>query len=72
MNRLHVICTVAAAVASLSCVPARAAEWFVSPTGSDSAAGTEAEPFRTINYAVSRDGTANGDTIVLLPGDHVE
>ena len=58
------------AVASLFCITVSAAEWFVSPTGSDSAAGTEVAPFRTINYAIE---TANAnDTIILMPGDHVE
>ena len=56
-------------VASLFCVTASAAEWFVSPDGTDAdGRGAEAEPFHTINYAV---GKANaGDTIVLLPGDY--
>ena len=58
------------AVAGLFCVTASAAEWFVSPTGNDSAAGTEVAPFRTITNAVAR-ASAN-DTIILLPGDHVE
>ena len=57
-------------VASLFCVTASAAEWFVSPTGNDSAAGTEVAPFRTLTNAVFR-ASAN-DTITLLPGDHVE
>ena len=56
-------------VASLFCVTASAAEWFVSPDGTDAdGRGAEAEPFHTIQYAV---GKANaGDTIVLLPGDY--
>ena len=58
------------AVACLLCVPAYADEWFVSPNGSDSAAGTEVAPFRTLTNAVFR-ASAN-DTITLLPGDHVE
>ena len=45
-----------------------AAEWFVSPTGSDSAAGTETAPFQKIQYAVGRAST--NDTITLLPGDY--
>ena len=58
-------------VASLFCVTASAAEWFVSPDGTDAdGRGAEAEPFRTINYAVGK-ASAN-DTIILLPGDHVE
>lgn len=60
--------SLSAFVILLLCASAGAAEWFVSPTGSDSAAGTETAPFSTIQYAV---GKANaGDTIVLLPGDY--
>ena len=48
-----------------------AAEWFVSPDGDNSAAGTsEAAPWRTIQYAVTS-ASAN-DTIILLPGDYAE
>lgn len=48
-----------------------AAEWFVSPGGTDAVGGgTEAAPFRTINYAIGQ-ASAN-DTITLLPGDYVE
>ena len=49
---------------------ASAAEWFVSPSGTDSAAGTETAPFRTLTNAVAR-ASAN-DIVTLLPGDHVE
>ena len=46
-----------------------AAEWFVSPGGTDAVGGgTEAAPFQRIQYAVGR--ASAGDTIVLLPGDY--
>ncbi len=54
--------------ATFAALPAFAAEWFVSPTGSDAAAGTEAAPFQKIQYAVGR--AAAEDTITLLPGDY--
>ena len=57
-------------VAALAASAASAAEWFVSPTGSDSAAGTEGAPFRTLTNAVEQ--ASAEDTIILLPGDHVE
>ena len=58
-----------AAVAASATLPA--AEWFVSPEGTDAAGGgTEATPFRTINYAIDK-ASAN-DVVTLLPGDHVE
>ena len=53
---------------TLAATSALAAEWFVSPTGSDSAAGTEAAPWRTIQHAVGE--AQAGDTVVLLPGDY--
>lgn len=59
------------AVASLFCVTASASEWFVSPNGTDAdGSGTEAAPFRTIKYAVGK--ASENDTVILLPGDHVE
>ena len=62
----------ALAAAAIAIFPgsASAAEWFVSPDGSDAASGLSSAPFRTINHAISR-ASAN-DTITLLPGDHVE
>ena len=64
-NRLLILTS----VASLFCVTASAAEWFVSPDGKDAdGRGAEAEPFRTINHAIGR-ASAN-DTIILLPGDY--
>ena len=47
--------------------------WYVSPDGDDSAAGTREAPWRTIQYAVNASAAVvAGDTVVLLPGDHVE
>jgi parallel beta-helix repeat protein len=43
---------------------------FVSPTGSDSAAGTEAAPFRTITTAIG--AASSGQTIVLRGGMYHE
>ncbi len=62
------LAVIAVAAATSAALPALAAEWFVSPTGSDAAAGTEAAPFQTIQYAVGR-ASAN-DIITLLPGDY--
>jgi hypothetical protein len=60
--------SLSAFVILLLCASAGAAEWFASPTGSDSAAGTETAPFRKIQHAV--DAATAGDMIVLLPGDY--
>ena len=49
-----------------------AADYYVDPNGSDGAGrGTsEATAFRTIQAAV--DAAVANDTIILLPGDHIE
>src|SRR4029079_19385810 len=47
---------------------ARAAEWHVSPTGSDSAAGSSAAPFATLSKANS--SAAAGDTIWVHGGTY--
>ena len=60
--------TVAVATGAFLPMAIFAAEWFVSPDGDNSAAGTESAPFRTIQYAVGK-ATA-GDTVTLLPGNY--
>ncbi len=45
-------------------------DYYVSTSGSDSFAGTEAQPFRTINYALSIAGP--GSTIFVREGIYVE
>lgn len=48
-----------------------ASEWFVSPDGVDAVGrGSEAQPFKTLQYAV--DAAAAGDTVTALPGDYDE
>ena len=47
---------------------ARAAEWWVSPSGSDSAAGSMAAPFATLSKANS--AAAAGDTIWVHGGTY--
>ncbi len=53
--------------------PGATGPYYVSPTGSDSFPGTEAQPFRTIAFALAN-GTLNANesynVIHLLPGDH--
>jgi serralysin len=44
--------------------------WYVSPTGSDGAAGTQAAPFATLGHAVTV--VAAGDTVVLADGTYPE
>src|SRR5262252_3132165 len=61
--------TLAAALAILLApAAARAAEWYVSPTGSDSAAGSSAAPFASLSKANS--AAAAGDTIWVHGGTY--
>lgn len=49
----------------------RAGAWFVSPSGSDGAAGSEAAPFKTVARAVAASRAAGGGgAIVLRAGTH--
>src|SRR5437868_366052 len=54
----------------LSALPLRAASYYVAPSGSDSSAGTLANPFRTITHGVSV--LAPGDTLNIRGGTYVE
>lgn len=49
---------------------ARAATYYVSPNGSDTAAGTQAQPWRTLNFASSK--LAAGDTALAGAGFYDE
>ena len=49
--------------------PLWAAEYYVSPSGSDSNPGTEAAPFATPNQALRE--AASGDTVILRQGTYV-
>ena len=50
----------------LLALPAVAADYYVSPFGSDSAAGTPAQPWKTVNRALT--GRAPGDVVHLQAG----
>jgi MYXO-CTERM domain-containing protein len=56
------------AAATIAATPALAAEYYVSPTGSDSAAGSLAAPFATLSKANST--AAAGDTIWVRGGTY--
>ncbi|MCJ8281940.1 MAG: DUF1565 domain-containing protein, partial [Rivularia sp. ALOHA_DT_140] len=48
-------------------------EYYVSPNGSDNNPGTVNQPWKTINYAVSKFSSARaGDTILVQPGTYTE
>lgn len=49
---------------------AQAPVWYVATTGSDQAAGTAAQPFRTLNYAMSR--LSPGGTLRVRAGTYAE
>ncbi len=56
----------------LLCFPAllSGAEYFCSPSGNDTAAGTRNEPLKTVAAAVGR--ASRGDVVTLLPGEYQE
>ncbi len=58
----------------LASLPATAKEWFVSPSGSNSASGTLASPFRTVRHVLdtSLNMTLPGDVITLRAGTYNE
>jgi len=58
----------AAAATALAPAMARAAEWYISPSGSDSAAGSSSAPFATLSKANS--AAAAGDTIWVHGGTY--
>ncbi|MEN6304597.1 MAG: right-handed parallel beta-helix repeat-containing protein [Armatimonadia bacterium] len=52
------------------CTAVMAATYYVSPAGADTNLGTDAQPFGTINYAITR--LAAGDVLKLNPGSYKE
>jgi hypothetical protein len=66
MAKIQVLC----ALAICSAVQAGATNRYVSPSGSDSAAGTQSQPWRTIQHAANT--CAAGDTIYVRAGTYHE
>lgn len=54
----------------LAALPVRAATYYVSPSGSDTSAGTIAQPWKTLSKAAS--AVAAGDTVYLRGGKYKE
>ncbi|MFC5458800.1 DUF1565 domain-containing protein [Massilia niabensis] len=59
----------AAGVQASATLPATAYNYYVSPTGSDSAAGTQAAPFKTLARA-AKAATRAGTTVFVAPGTY--
>jgi len=68
MRRITRVRLGASALSFLVSVPAFAATYYVAPTGSDSAAGTQAAPFATLTKA--NGSAAAGDTIYVRGGTY--
>lgn len=49
---------------------AQSAEYFVSPSGSETNSGTESSPWPSVGFALNN--ATGGDQIILLPGTYVE
>ena len=58
-----------AAVTSNVTTPATTYNYYVSPTGSDTAAGTKAKPFKTLARA-AKAATKPGTTVFVAPGTY--
>lgn len=53
--------------------PSEKSEYYVSPNGSDDNPGTKEKPWKSIDYAVSKDSAVKaGDTILVQPGVYTE
>jgi len=46
--------------------------WYVDVNGTPPGSGTQADPYTSIQYAISRPTTSNGDTVRVLPGTYFE
>lgn len=49
-------------------VTAHAADWYVSPSGSDSNSGTQSSPFASLMKA--QDAASSGDTVYIMGGTY--
>jgi len=52
------------------CLAVRGASYYVSPSGNDASAGTQTQPFATIQFAMNR--LTAGDTLYIRAGDYHE
>jgi parallel beta-helix repeat protein len=52
----------------VTCGPAKGATYYLSPSGNDTSAGTELQPWRTVQRAVG--SVAPGDTVILADGEY--
>src|SRR5262245_37760107 len=71
MRYTHLLTTLLAATAGTGVVgalPAAAATYYISPTGSDSGPGTSAAPWRTLQKASA--GMVAGDTAIAADGEY--
>ena len=56
------------AVLCVAIAPAMAATYYLSPEGDDAAAGTQEQPWATLEHAAVQAGP--GDTVILTPGEY--
>ncbi|MDH7515155.1 MAG: right-handed parallel beta-helix repeat-containing protein [Bacteroidota bacterium] len=69
-KRFMCMASVAALIVLFFSASALAATWYVSPSGNDANPGTQAQPFKTINKAISV--ASAGDEIVIAAGTYQE
>ena len=62
-----------AALVFLTSLPGYAqTTWYVDASGTAPGSGTQADPYTSIQFAISQASTADGDTLVVLPGVYLE
>jgi hypothetical protein len=62
----------ALAIALSSAFAAAQTTWYVDVNGTPPGSGTQADPYTSIQYAISRPTTVNGDTVLVAPGTYLE
>lgn len=61
------------AVLVLTSVPAAAqTTWYVDVSGTPPGSGTQMDPYTSIQFAIERPGTVDGDTLEVAPGTYTE
>ncbi len=63
---------IAAAVAVLALAAQAQTTWYVDVNGTPPGTGTQADPYTSIQYAISQGSTLPGDTVLVLPGTYQE
>src|SRR5262245_36910003 len=72
MNRYPRLALVLFVSCSLAVSAAAQTTWYVDASAAPPGNGTAASPYASIQYAISRSRTVDGDTLLVLPGTYFE